>query len=95
MAEKKIVSEPASASDYETRVDPDGTHRRLTEGMALLTTGPGGWLMKKLGVDAEMIESARAAPKQFADLVGGLETVAETLAPLGWMSNCQMLWMAA
>lgn len=40
--------------------------------------------MKKLGVDAEAIETARAAPRQFADLVGGLETVADTLAPLGW-----------
>ncbi len=80
------MSEPKADRDYEARLDPDGSHRRLTDGMALLASGPGGWLMKKLGVDAETIESARAAPQQFEDLVGGLETVADTLAPLGWIA---------
>jgi hypothetical protein len=85
MSEKKM-SEPKADRDYEARLDPDGSHRRLTDGMALLASGPGGWLMKKLGVDAEAIESARAAPQQFEDLVGGLETVADTLVPLGWIA---------
>ncbi len=83
---KGQIGEPKPDRDYEARLDPDGNHRRLTNGMALLASGPGGWLMKKLGVDAETIESARAAPQRFEELVGGLETVTETLAPLGWIA---------
>ena len=83
---REKASELKPDRDYEARLDPDGSHRRLTDGMALLASGPGGWLMKKLGVDAKTIESARTAPKHFADLVGGLKTVADTLAPLGWIA---------
>ncbi len=85
MSEERM-SEPKQDRGYETRVDPDGSQRRLMDGMALLASGSGGRLMRKLGVDAEAIESARAAQRQFADLVGGLQTVADTLAPLGWIA---------
>jgi hypothetical protein len=85
VAEKKI-SKRQPERNYEARVDPDGSHRRLSNGMALLASGPGGWVLKKLGVDAETLASARAAPARFAELVGGLETVAQTLAPLGWIA---------
>ena len=83
---ERNTSEPDSDSDYVTRVDPDGSQRGLTQGMALLGSGPGRWIMKKLGVEEETIEAARAAPGQFKELVGRLETVAATLAPLGWIA---------
>lgn len=73
-------------ASFEARIDPDGEHRRLATGMALLITGPGGWLMERLGIERDTIDNARAAPDRFAQLVNGLEAVARTLAPHGWIA---------
>jgi hypothetical protein len=86
MAANRRGGDDDTYASFEARIDPDGEHRRLATGMALLTAGPSGWLMERLGIERDTIDNARAAPDRFAQLVNGLEAVARTLARHGWIA---------
>lgn len=59
--------------------------RQRAEGLTALASGPFGWALRALGVDAETLAQARGATAEAQALLGRLDATAETLAPLGWL----------
>jgi len=68
---------------YKKRLDPDGEFELLAQGMSALAATPLGPL---LGLDDKALGTLGAASRDYAELVELPETIAEALAPLGWIA---------
>jgi hypothetical protein len=68
---------------YKERLDPDGEVEFLTKGMGALAATPLGPL---LGLDDEAFATLQTASRDYAELVEFPTTIADALAPLGWIA---------
>jgi hypothetical protein len=75
---KRKDPRPDVHASFQERLDPNGEHRQLMAAMTALSSRPGAWLMRRLGIEQNTLEEERAAPQRFAQLMEGLDEVADT-----------------
>jgi hypothetical protein len=68
---------------YKERLDPGGEIELLVQGMGALAATPLGPL---LGLDDKALGTLDTASREYGELVEFPETIAEALAPLGWIA---------
>jgi len=68
---------------YKERLDPDGEIELLAQGMGALAATPVGSL---LGLDDKARKTLETTSREYAELVEFPNTIAEALAPLGWIA---------
>lgn len=68
---------------YKERLDPEGEVELLAQGMGALAATPLGSL---LGLDDETLSTLETASRDYAEIVELPETIAEALAPHGWIA---------
>jgi hypothetical protein len=74
----------SQAKAYDERLDPGGETLQQMQGMAALTRGPWGWLLRAAGVDEEVIDEAKRLSAEGIRSLTGLNERASLLSSIGW-----------